>query len=82
MNASTFYQTSHLSRGFIFDPSGQLNSLANSGRLESDPMTRKFGGLCGSFSICKFIVSSVMDEHHTYNRVFFLIFKKKLKVRE
>lgn len=61
------YQTSHFSAGFMRDPTGQLNSLENSGRFDSDPMTRKFGGECGSFSICKFIVSSVIDEHQTWN---------------
>lgn len=61
----SIYQTSHFSLGFIFEPSGQLNSSANSGRFDKEPMTRKFGGECGSFSIWRLIVSSVTDEHHT-----------------
>lgn len=31
-------------------------------------MTRNFGGECGSFSICKLVVSSVTAEHHTLNQ--------------
>lgn len=39
------YHTSHLCAGFIFESLGQLNSVANSGRFESGPITLYLGGL-------------------------------------
>lgn len=52
-------------------PAGQLKVSANSGRFDKDPITRKFGGECGSFSICKPMASSVIEEHHTFkNKIF------------
>jgi len=39
------YHTSHLYTGFIFEFLGQLNSVANSGRFESGPITLYLGGL-------------------------------------
>lgn len=59
------YHISHLSRGFIGEPIGQLNSFENSFKFDNEPMTRNRGGECGSFSICKLVVSSVTAEHHT-----------------
>lgn len=32
-------------------PAGQLNVSANSGEFDTEPITRKLGGECGSFSI-------------------------------
>lgn len=46
-------------------PAAQLNSLANSFRFDNGPITRNFGGECGSFSISKLVVSSVTAEHQT-----------------
>lgn len=62
----SFYQISHLDTGFMGDPSGQLNSSENSGKLDKGPMTRNCGGEWGSFSICRLVVSSVVAEHQTY----------------
>lgn len=62
----SFYHISHLTVGFIGVPSLQWNSSENSGKLDNVPITRNCGGECGSFSICKFVVSSVTAEHHTY----------------
>jgi len=45
------YHTSHLWAGFIFALFWQLNSLVNSNRFESGPLTLYLGGLCESFSI-------------------------------
>lgn len=63
---SSFHHTSHLFFGFIFDALGQENSWENSGRFDSGPITRNRAGEWGSFSICKFVASSVLEEHHTY----------------
>lgn len=64
------YHTSHLFFGFILDPTGQENSWENSGRLDRGPITRNWGGEWGSFSICKFVASSVLEEHHTYKKIY------------
>lgn len=80
----SIYHISHLSRGFIGEPNGQLNSCENSFKFDNEPITRNFGGECGSFSICKFVVSSVTAEHQTYktktimrNDIFIRDFKDK-----
>jgi len=59
------YHISHLFFGFIGDPNLQWNSSENSNKLDNGPMTRNFGGECGSFSICRLVVSSVTAEHQT-----------------
>lgn len=64
-----FYHISHLLVGFIGDPNLHWNSSENSFEFDSGPMTRNFGGECGSFSICRLVVSSVTAEHQTYGGV-------------
>lgn len=59
------YQTSHLLSGFIGEFAGHLNSFENACKFDNGPMTRNLGGACGSFSICRFVVSSVTAEHQT-----------------
>ena len=46
-----YHQTRHFSAGFIGDPTGQFQSLANSGRFEKGPLTRQFEGEWGSVRI-------------------------------
>lgn len=62
------YHTSHLWIGFIREPSGQLNSAANSGRFESDPITLYFDGQWASFSIWRATASDIMAEHQTWEQ--------------
>lgn len=63
------YHTSHLWTGFIFESLGQLNSIVNSGRFESGPITLYLGGLWESFSIWRVIASDVIAEHQTCGNV-------------
>lgn len=63
--AYVIHQISHLLVGFIGDPNLHWNSSENSAKLDNGPMTRNFGGECGSFSICRLVVSSVTAEHQT-----------------
>lgn len=60
------YQTSHLWRGFMGEPSGQRKCSENSLELESDPMTRKREGLCGSVMRPSWELSGVRTEHQTW----------------
>lgn len=46
---------------------GHENSLENSLRFAIDPMTLNRGGEWESFSICRLVVSSVTEEHQTWN---------------
>lgn len=59
------HQISHLFFGFIGEPTGHRNSLENASKFDRVPITRNCGGACGSFSISKLVVSSVIVEHHT-----------------
>lgn len=59
------HQTSHLSTGFMGEPSGQLNCSENSRRLETDPMTRKFGRLWESLMMELLMSPGVLVVHHT-----------------
>lgn len=66
---SHIHHISHLLVGFIGDPNLHWNSSENSSKFDNGPMTRNFGGEWGSFSICKFVVSSVTAEHQTYENL-------------
>ena len=45
------HQTLHFFSGFMGEPSGQLQSAANSGMLDSGPLVRKLDGACASVRI-------------------------------
>lgn len=67
--ANSHYHTSHFLMGFILEPAGQLNSVANSFKFERGPMTRNFSGQCGSFSTCKPAASEVIAEHQAWKKM-------------
>ena len=48
LDISTHHQTLHFFAGFMGEPSGQFQSLANSARLENGPLTLKLDGEWGS----------------------------------
>lgn len=59
------YHTSQRWPEFICEPSGHWKCSANSGELDSVPMTRYLGGLWGSVIKPSWALSGVRTEHQT-----------------
>ena len=60
-----YHHTEHLLVGFMGSIGSQLNAFANSGELESDPITRYFPGVWTPVRIALIMASRLISPHHT-----------------